>query len=238
MDGSLTALAHAAQVCAPVRRWFVVGGQMVNLHVLNSGLDLPTRPTHDVDLAVPLRTIRQGELLTRLRALGYRTPTFPNRFEWHDDGMDASIDLVVASYFTTLQPSIDGDSIAVDGMPAVGEALERDPVIVEVEAQLSDGSRLSTTVRLPDVVSAIAMKTFAVAERSNPHDAADLGRLLHIARAIGLESERWPKGKAFAAAKAQLSAQFDRPGNALALATTSPSGQVRLRDIASLLAQT
>ena len=82
------------------------------------------------------------------------------------------------------------------------------------------------------------MKTFAVAERSNPHDALDLGRLLQVARAAGLESERWPKGKAFAAAKAQLAAQFDKPGHALALASPTMPGQVRLRDIASLLSQT
>jgi hypothetical protein len=237
-DGALTALVEAAQVCVPVRRWFIVGGHMVNLHVLHSGLALPTRATSDADLAVTRRTISQGDLLYRLRTLGYRTPTFPNRFERHADGLDASIDLVVQSYSTKHEPNVDIDERNFDGMPAIGEALDRDPVLLDVTAELTDGSVISASVRIPDIVSAIAMKTFAVAERSNPADAIDLGHLLHVARKAGAESAVWPRGRAFAAAKAQLSAQFDRPGSALALATSTDAGRVRLRDIASLLAQT
>jgi hypothetical protein len=238
MDGSLTALMEAAQVCAPVRRWFVVGGHMVNLHIMRSSLQLPLRPTHDADLAMKRRTIAQGDLLGRLHALGYRSPTFPNRFERESDGLNTSIDLVVGSYSTKHQPNIEIESRNFDGMPAVEEALDREPVVFDVAVELTDDTRLAATIRIPDIVSAIAMKTFAVAERTNPNDAVDLGRLLHVARAAGAESDQWPKGKAFAAAKVQLSAQFVHPGTALALAATSAAGEVRLRDIASLLAQT
>jgi hypothetical protein len=237
-DGALTSLVEAAQVCVPVRRWFIVGGHMVNLHVLTSGLRLPTRSTHDADLAVTRRTVTQGDLLYRLRALGYRTPTFPNRFERNVDGLDASIDLVVQSYSTAHEPNVDIEDRNFDGMPVVGEALDRDPVILELEAVRTDGIELAATVRIPDIVSAIAMKSFAIAERSNPQDAVDLGQLLHVARAAGIESAVWPKGKAFTAARAQLSAQFDRPGTALAAAARSDADQVRLRDIASLIVQT
>jgi predicted nucleotidyltransferase len=238
MDAALTSLVEAAQVCVPVRRWFIVGGHMVNLHVLRSGLRLPTRPTHDADVAVTRRTIAQGDLLYRLRALGYRTPTFPNRFERSVDGLNTSIDLVVQSYSTKHEPNVDIDERNFDGMPAVSEALDRDPVVIGVDAVRTDGIELAATVRIPDIASAIAMKSFAVAERSNPQDAVDLGNLLHVARAAGVESDVWPRGKAFAAAKVQLVAQFDTPGTALALATDSESGQLRLRDIASLIAQT
>jgi hypothetical protein len=237
-DGALTALTDAAQVCAPVRRWFVVGGHMVNLHVLRSGLALPVRPTQDADLAVTRRTISQGDLLYRLRELGYRTPTYPNRFERHTEEIDASIDLVVASHSTKHEPNIDIDERNFDGMPAVDEAFDRDPVALDITVVLTNGAQVNATVRIPDLVSAIAMKTFAVAERSNEQDVADLARLLHVARAAGLESGVWPRGRAFAAAKIQLTAQFDRPGTALAVASPSIPGQVRLRDIASLLAQT
>jgi hypothetical protein len=41
MDASLLSLSDAADVCAKVRRWFVVGGHMVNLHILRAGLPLP-----------------------------------------------------------------------------------------------------------------------------------------------------------------------------------------------------
>ena len=44
-DGALTALVEAAQVCLPVRRWLIVGGHMVNLHVLHSGVDKSLRAT-------------------------------------------------------------------------------------------------------------------------------------------------------------------------------------------------
>ena len=237
-DAGLTSLVEAAQVCVPVRRWFIVGGHMVNLHVLNSGLRLATRPTLDSDLAVTRRTVTQGDLLYRLRALGYRTPTFPNRFERQVDGLDTSIDLVVQSYSTKHEPNVDIDDRNFDGMPAVSEALDRDPVVIELEVVRTDGIELAATVRIPDIVSAIAMKSFAVAERSNPGDAVDLGQLLHVARAAGVESGVWPKGKAFEAAKAQLSAQFDRPGTALPAAAATEALRVRLRDIASLIAQT
>jgi predicted nucleotidyltransferase len=238
MDGALTSLVEAAHVCVPVRRWFIVGGHMVNLHVLRSGLRLPTRPTHDADVAVTRRTIGQGDLLYRLRALGYRTPTFPNRFERTVDGLSVSIDLVVQSYSTKHEPNVDIDERNFDGMPAVSEALDRDPVVIDVDVVLTDGIEIAATVRIPDIASAIAMKSFAVAERSNPQDAVDLGQLLHVARAAGVESGVWPKGKAFAAAKVQLAAQFGQPGTALELATDSESGRIRLRDIASLISQT
>ena len=238
MDGALMALIDAATVCQPVRRWFVVGGNMVNLHVLRSGLNLPTRATPDVDLALPKRTIYQGELLGRLVGLGYRTPTYPNRFERDLDGAHAQVDIVTASGSTKHEPNIDIDGRNFDGMPGVDEALDRDPIEVDVTADLTDGTSIAAQVRIPDIVSAIAMKTFAVAERHNEKDAVDLGHLLHIARAAGAESDTWPRGKAFAAAKVQLAAQFDKPGHALELATDSDRTKVRLRDIASLLAQT
>ena len=51
-DGALVSLADAATVCAKLRKWFVVGGHMVNLHILRAGLDLPLRLTRDADIAV------------------------------------------------------------------------------------------------------------------------------------------------------------------------------------------
>jgi hypothetical protein len=234
-DGAFVSLAHAAQLCASVRHWLVVGGHMVNLHIVHSGLDLPLRPTHDADIAVRLRTIRQGDLLTRLVALGYRNPVYSNRFDREADGLATSIDLLVGSYLTTHQPNMDGDMINIDGMPAVNEALARDPIHLDVVADLTDGSRLEAAVRIPDVVCAIAMKSFAVAERSNPHDAQDLGHLVEVADAAGLDGHMWPKGKAFAAARHQLAAQFVAPGLALEHAAAEESRRARLREIARKL---
>ena len=234
-DGSLLSLADAATVCAKERRWFVVGGHMVNLHILRSGLSLPLRLTRDCDIAVPLRIIRRGDLLERILELGYRNRIFPNRFDRAVDGLAASIDLVVASYSTKHQPNLDGGHLVVDGMPMVDEALGRDPDVLAVVADRTDGVRYEVTVRIPDVISAIAMKTFAVAERSNPNDARDLGHLVEVACADGHANRRWPRGKAFEAAARQLSAQLDAPGSALTLAAGPVAQQARLREFARAL---
>ena len=234
-DGALVSLSDAAVVCAKLRKWFVVGGHMVNLHILRAGLDLPLRLTRDADIAVELRMIRRGTILEKLREMGYRNTVFPNRFDREVDGLSTSIDLLVASYSTKHQPNIDGDSIVVDGMPAVNEALDRDAVTLHLVGDRTDGVRMEMTIHLPDIMSAVAMKSFAVAERSNPNDAVDLGHLLEVARADGCEGKKWPRGKSYQAAKAQLSAQFDIPGTALALATPSIAQQVRLREITRAL---
>jgi hypothetical protein len=118
-------------------------------------------------------------------------------------------------------------------MPVVDEALDRDPVVIHLVGDRTDGVRMEMTIHLPDIMSAIAMKSFAVAERSNPSDAVDLGRLLEVASADG--GKKWPRGKAYQVASVQLSAQFDMPGTALALATSSIPQQVRLREITRAL---
>ena len=232
MDASLLSLADAADVCAKVRRWFVVGGHMVNLHILRAGLALPLRLTRDADIAVTMRTVRQGDLLSRIRALGYTNPVYSNRFDRVVDSLDLSIDLLTASGTTKHHPRMDGYGIDIDGMPAVDEALDQDPVILDLKYQRSDGVKGQMTVRVPDIASAIAMKTFAVAERANANDARDLAHLLHVAAARPSNGHFWPRGKTYSVAKVQLGAQFVAPGSALALADGSSEGQARLRELA------
>lgn len=235
MDASLIALADAVKVANGVRHWLIVGGHMVNLHILRAGLDLPLRVTRDADLGVDLRTLRASGLVGRLRMLGYDNPVYSNRFDRNVDGVEASIDLVVPSRSTKHQPNIDADVIAADGMPALDVALSRDPVIVDLIADLVNGTRIETRVRIPDAHSAIAMKSFAVAERDNPRDAQDLAHLLSVIHADGFNVDRWPTAAAFVAAARQLSAQFDTPGTALDQATPVPSQRDHLRVITRLL---
>ena len=230
-DGSLIALHDAAQVTADVKRWLVVGGHMVNLHVVRAGVQAPLRLTRDTDLAIEVPEIRDRGMVAKLRRLGYDNPVFSNRFDRDADGLFASIDLLVPSYYTKTRPRIDADVIAVDGMPVVDIALDRPPVVVDIVADLVDGRRLEFVIRIPDVVSAIAMKSYAVAERSNPVDAMDLGHLLEAVKLEGTGQDSWPRDKVFAGAARQLAAQFDKPGSALAQASESPEYQARLRDI-------
>ncbi len=230
-DAALMSLDDAAKVCnaARLRKWLVVGGHMVNLHILRAGLSLPLRLTHDCDIAVEIRQIRRGLILQRLREFGYRNRVYPNRFDREVGGLSASIDLVVASYSTKHMPNMDADEIVVDGLPAVDEALDREPVALRLVGDRTDGVRMETIVHIPDIMSAIAMKSFAVAERPYPNDAIDLGRLLQVAAADGVT--KWPRGKAYKVAAVQLAAQFNTPGTALALATDDPAERARLREI-------
>jgi len=230
-DAALVSLSDAALVCtnARLRKWLVVGGHMVNLHILRTGLALPLRLTHDCDIAVEIRMIRRGVVLEKLRELGYRNRVYPNRFDRDVAGLAASIDLVVASYSTKHMPNMDADEIVVDGMPAVDEALDRDPVVLHLIGDRTDGVRMEMNVHIPDIMSAIAMKSFAVAERPYANDAVDLGHMLLVAAADGCT--RWPRGKAYKVAAVQLAAQFDTPGSVLTLASEDPAVQAGLRDI-------
>jgi hypothetical protein len=234
-DASLIALADAVKVAEGVRHWLIVGGHMVNLHILRAGLGIPLRITRDADLGVDLRTLRSSGLVGRLRLLGYDNTVYSNRFDRNVDGLEASIDLVIPSKSTKHQPNIDADVIAADGMPALDVALSRDPVVVDLVADLSDGTRIQASVRIPDVISAIAMKSFAIAERDNPRDAQDLAHLLSVIHTDGFNVDRWPTATAFVAAARQLSAQFDTPGTALTVATPIPSQRDHLRVITRLL---
>src|SRR5690606_19632111 len=80
-DASLIALADAVKVAEGVRHWLIVGGHMVNLHILRAGLDVAVRATRDADLGVDLRTLRASGLVGRLRLLGYDNPVYSNRFD-------------------------------------------------------------------------------------------------------------------------------------------------------------
>jgi hypothetical protein len=50
-DASLRALADAAAAVEDIGAWLIVGGHMVNLHVLRAAVDLPFRATRDAGLA-------------------------------------------------------------------------------------------------------------------------------------------------------------------------------------------
>jgi predicted nucleotidyltransferase len=229
-DASLRALADVVKVASKQRPWLIVGGYMVVLHGLRSGLDVPSRATPDADIAVNLQGWRMRRFIKNLRKLGYDNPRFSNRFQREVGGATASIDVMIPSFSTKHQPNIDVGVIAIDGMPFVDVALNGKPVTFPVTLEFSTGERLVLEARIPDVVTAIAIKTFAIAERSNPKDARDVAALLLVVDAEGAAG-RWESGAAFTTAARQLHAQFDTPGSALAEATDSPELRERLRKI-------
>ena len=155
-DAATLSLADAAAVADKAKPWRIVGGHMVNLHIVRGKLKAPLRLTRDADLAVELKSITEGGLVGRLMKLGYTNPVYHNRFDRDVDGLALSIDLVVPSYSTKHQPNIDALVIKVDGMPGVDAAFERKPEIVELVVDLTDGRRREFAVQLPDAVTAVA----------------------------------------------------------------------------------
>lgn len=234
-DAAIRALADAAKAASELDSWRIVGGHMVNLHALRVGTDLPSRATRDADLAVDLLAVRDGRLLQRLSELGYRNAASSNRFVLDSAGVPATIDILAPSYSTRHEPNVDAGTIAVDGIPALHVALARPPVVLDVAAVLTDHTQISTVVHIPDVLSAIAIKTFAYAERFAARDAEDLHRLIEVAHQTGITAEAWPDQPTFVAAGRRLRTFFDSPGRALAAATASRRHQVRLRALVRLL---
>ncbi|MFI9505058.1 hypothetical protein [Nocardia sp. NPDC052566] len=219
-DGAYLALADAATAARDVESWVVIGGHMVNLHVLRSGVSIPLRATRDADLAVELVTIREGDLLDRLRALGYDNPRSGNRFERVADGTAATIDLLAPSFSTKHVPNLDAGPIAVDGIPALHIALAADPMRIGLRVTLTDGRKVGALLAIPDTATAIAIKALAYHQRRAPRDAEDICRLLECGYAEGM---RWPSGATFAAAADVLCECFDRPGRALTGVSGNPA---------------
>ncbi|PXX64010.1 hypothetical protein DFR70_105192 [Nocardia tenerifensis] len=211
-DGAYLALADAAVAAAALESWAVIGGHMVNLHVLRSGVSVPLRATRDADLAVELVTIRDGVLLDRLRGMGYDNPRSGNRFERSVGGTSATIDLLAPSFTDQHVPNLDAGPIAVDGIPAVHVALVREPIWIALGATLVDGTEVSARIAIPDIATAISIKVFAYIRRLTPRDAEDIGRLLECRHA---DRTPWPTGTTFAEARGLLREHFDHPGRAL-----------------------
>ncbi|QBS40362.1 hypothetical protein [Nocardia sp. CS682] len=219
-DGAYLALADAAAAGAALESWAVIGGHMVNLHVLRSGVSVPLRATRDADLAVELVTIRDGVLLDRLRGMGYDNPRAGNRFERSIGGTAATIDLLAPSFTNRHVADLDAGPIAVDGIPALHVALAREPVWIALSAKLIDGARTAATVAIPDIATAICIKVFAYLHRFTPRDAEDIARLLECGYA---DRTSWPTGTTFTEALDLLREHFDQPGHALRRCTGNPA---------------
>lgn len=219
-DGAYRALADAAVVSRALESWAVVGGHMVNLHVLRSGVSIPLRATRDADLAVELVAIRDGVLLDSLRELGYDNPRSGNRFERSVAGTAATIDLLAPSCTNRHVPDLDAGPIAVDGIPALHVALAREPVWIALDATLTDGAQLVARIAIPDIPTALCIKVFAYGQRFAPRDAEDIARLLECGYA---DQAAWPSGTFFTEALGLLRKHFDQPGCALRNGNGNPA---------------
>ncbi|GAA1018850.1 hypothetical protein Aple_025740 [Acrocarpospora pleiomorpha] len=190
-DAAYLALADAATI-VPHQEWRVIGGHMVNLHVLHAGLDLPLRATRDADLAVEVLTVRQGSVVDHLHALGYTNTS--NRFTRIVGAHELTIDLLVPSTSTRHEPNVDVGPIVADGVPGLSVSLARPGLRLPLRITLSTGTELPFDAIIPDLASALALKIFSYGSRFATRDEEDIKRLLKIAHATGLN---WPSSPTF-----------------------------------------
>jgi len=167
-DAAYLAMADLAEVATPFGdEYRIVGGHMVTLLVASSGATgVPDRETADADFGVPFSVVRDPRLLDGLRARGYRPAGAANRFERAAVDLTLTIDVLAPSYTGRLEVNQPHGDLVVDEIPGLAYALARPGRRVTVRARLTDGSDITTTVLVPDVVAALCLK--ALAYRSRP----------------------------------------------------------------------
>lgn len=212
------ALADIAAVAGDEPRHRIIGGHMVFLHVLRWRLSL-FRETADADLGVVPAAVRTPELNERLHSLGYRRIA-GNRFGRSVDGLpsiagsapEAIIDVLVPSYTDRPRSSVSfGEHLATTEVPGLALALQRPAVDVPITIRRSHSHALRTTARIPDEVSALALKVLARTVRNDDKDAVDVWRCLEVCAAASISNPDF--GADTATVRHILSTDFGRNGS-------------------------
>jgi hypothetical protein len=190
MDGGFTAIAdvsEAMSVAGAEGDYRLIGGATVMLHIQRLGLDLPLRATGDADFGVPPHVLRRPDLVEAIERLGYHK-VFGNRWERQlDERRVAAVDLLVPAYRTRARDTVRVGDVVTTEVPGLAEALRRPGIEIDAQFLLTDGSRLETTVVLPDAIGTLAMKALVRSVRTEWRDAEDLWRCLEIANAEGVQ---------------------------------------------------
>lgn len=190
MDGGFTAIADVSQAMTSAGAeadYRLIGGVTVMLHIQRLRLDLPLRATGDADFGVPPHVLRRPDLVEAIERLGYRK-VFGNRWERQlDERRVAAVDLLVPAYRSRARDTVKVGEVVTTEVPGLAEALRRPGIEVTADLRLTDGTRLATTVVLPDAMGTLAMKALVRTVRTERRDAEDLWRCLEIAIAEGVE---------------------------------------------------
>lgn len=194
-DLGFVALADLANALGDDVSYRVIGGQMVMVLAARWGLGADFyRVTLDADLGTPPVVIRDHALVERLVELDYEQVA-GNRFARaindiptgdETDTRDAVIDILLPAY--TSRPSQNrraGDVVATEAL-GLAAALQRPPLVIDLELQRLNGELLEVTLSLPDEPSALVLKAFATRARHKPTDHTDVWRCLEIAYTAGI----------------------------------------------------
>lgn len=162
----------------------VLGGHMVAIlqACFPSGSD--TRRTTDSDAGLSTQVAASGDIVARLREMGYDNPDSNNRFLLGEDPQQRVIDLLVPSRTQRFVPEEHGGGM-FDAVPGLQLALSGAGIAVQVRAILLDASGLAFAVRVPTVEAALVIKALAYAGRRATKDIEDIHSLLEIVNAHG-----------------------------------------------------
>lgn len=200
----------------------IIGGHMVTALVARwrLGADLH-RETGDTDLGVAPVIVRDQDLIDRLRDAGYEKIE-GNRFArtMTDVPVEvtgashpprrAIIDVLVPAYTSRARQSrrISDDLVTTEVL-GLATALNRPPVMLDLELHRLNGERLEASLAFPDEVGAVILKAFATRVRTKDTDVVDVWRCLEVALAAGVVPDAFGEGDA-AKAAVIVRALFDR----------------------------
>jgi hypothetical protein len=219
-DLGYVALADLAGVLGP-STYRIIGGHMVTALVARWQLGAELyRETGDTDLGVPPVVVREEGLIGNLLERGYQQVE-GNRFARSIDDVPvtvegaqeprfAVIDVLVPSYRTRARSNHRvSDDLVTTEVPGLALALQREPVLLQMELHRLNGEQLDIEVAFPDEVAALTLKAFASQVRDKPTDVVDLWRCLEIAYAADMDADAFVENEAAEAAHV-IRALFDR----------------------------
>jgi hypothetical protein len=208
-DLGFVALADLGRALGPDVgvKYRVIGGHMVTALVARWRLGAELyRETGDTDLGVPPVAVRDQRVIQRLLDLDYERVA-GNRFArtMHDipvrvPGGDneppkAVIDVLVPAYRSRaredLRVSDDLVTTEVRGLPT---ALQREPVLLQLQLHRLNGQQVDTEIAFPDEVAALVLKGYATRVRHRATDVVDVWRCLEVAYAAGLRPDHFAEG--------------------------------------------
>lgn len=193
-DAGFLAMRDIATVAEDTElEYRIVGGQMVRLHVALAGVAEPTvRVTLDADLGVTAASARNPALVARLESLGYTRPGASNRFiRTTKKGLNLVIDVLAPAWGRRMVSNQQYGDITLDEIPGLSLALARPSESIDLTVTRLDGTPISFAVLIPDITSALCLKTLGWSDRHAAKDAVDVWRLLRAHRQRIPESIAW-----------------------------------------------
>ena len=177
----------------------IIGGHMITVLAARWSLSADLyRETGDADLGVTPVAVRNSNLLTELKTMGY-DQLQGNRFARTisdipveltgaaSNPRQAIIDVLVPAYTSHAHQNVKiTDDLITTEVPGLAAALGRPPVIVALELRRINGLTMNATLPFPDELSALVLKALATRVRNKPTDVTDIWRCLEIALAAGV----------------------------------------------------